>query len=129
MMPSDEIQLVAHIVLVLGILALCAIVWALKTSVEALRPGRKEWDGEPGHRRIVDRPGYTVSSLLLGAATIGAGIILKHVDNVSDTFAIFLIGLGGVLVPGGKVLDAIRFWRRNGNGHGGRHDRRDPPEP
>lgn len=73
---------------------------------------------DDGQRRYGDRPAFGIPSFVLGAFLMVAGVVMKHIDHVSDTFAVVTIAIGGILIPGSRMIDAIRFWRRNGNGNG-----------
>ena len=53
---------------------------------------------------------------ILGALVAVAGVVLKVVVDASDVLVIALVLIGGTLMPGSRVVDLVRAWRKNGNG-------------
>ena len=66
------------------------------------------------NRRTGDRG--QVALFILGALVAVAGVVLKVVVDASDVLVIALVLIGGTLMPGSRVVDLVRAWRKNGNG-------------
>ena len=65
------------------------------------------------NRRIADK-GNTVL-LVVGILLVSAGVALKFLVDASDVLVIALVLIGGTLMPGSRIVDLVRAWRK-GNG-------------
>jgi len=71
------------------------------------------------NRRAGDR-GNTVL-LIVGILLVGTGVALKFLADASDVLVIALVLIGGTLMPGSRIVDLVRAWRK-GNGEATFHD-------
>ena len=63
-----------------------------------------------GARRAEDR--YSIPLFIAGVLLVAAAIALKIAMNASDTLVITLAVLGAALLPGHKVIELVRIWKR-----------------
>ena len=55
-----------------------------------------------------------VALFILGALVAAAGVVLKVTADASDVLVIALVLIGGALMPGSRIVDLVRAWRKNG---------------
>ena len=65
------------------------------------------------NRRVADRGGTAL--LIVGILLVSAGVAFKALAVASDVLVIALVLIGGTLMPGSRIVDLVRAWRK-GNG-------------